>query len=111
MPADEQNMRVIVRVRPQTELSTSIDGNLPKDVNKDLEGSVDATSGQAITIESEESKISVYRERKGQSAFSFSNVLGTSSTQEALYDLCKDSINDVMEGINCSILAYGQTGQ
>lgn len=107
MPADEQNMRVIVRVRPRAELTSSTE-NLHKE--KDLESSVDGSSG-GLNVDSKESTISVFRERKGESAFSFSNVLDTSANQESLYDLCKDSINDVMSGINCSIVAYGQTGK
>ena len=107
MPNDEQNMRVIVRVRPQLELSAST-YNLPKD--RDIESSVDGR-GAAVTVDKTESKISIHRERKGQSAFSFSSVLDTSANQETLYDLGKDSISDVMGGVNCSILAYGQTGK
>jgi len=100
-------MRVIVRVRPQSELTSSTD-NLPKD--KELESNTDSANNQTITVESDQKQISVYRERKGHAAFSFSNVLDTSSSQETLYDLCKDSVGDVMSGVNCSILAYGQTG-
>lgn len=100
-------MRVIVRVRPQSELSSSTD-NLPK--GKELESNVDSNLNQAITVEKDQKQISVYRERKGHAAFSFSNVLDTAASQETLYDLCKDSVGDVMSGVNCSILAYGQTG-
>lgn len=110
MPNDEQNMRVIVRVRPQTDLSASTE-SLSKDKG-DLDTSTDnSNNNQAINIDSGDSKISIYRERKGESAFSFSSVLDTTADQQSLYELCKDSINDVMGGINCSILAYGQTGE
>ena len=101
-------MRVIVRVRPRSVTgSTEL---LVGEKEKDLESSIEGVN-DAISVDSDENTISVHRGRKGQSEFSFSKVLDVNSKQETLYELCKDSINDVMNGINCSIVAYGQTGR
>lgn len=83
-------MRVIVRARPK----------------------VEAQSGDenSICIDETGKKVSLSRDRKGVSEFSFSEVLGGNSSQDDLYRVCKSSVDDVLQGINCCILAYGQTG-
>lgn len=85
----EVNMRVVVRMRPSDD---------------------DSNGYNKPTIDEAGGKISILRDRKGSAEFSFSSVLGNDSTQEKLYSICKDTVNDVMDGINCCILAYGQTG-
>mmetsp|Transcript_1849 Transcript_1849/g.2931 ORF Transcript_1849/g.2931 Transcript_1849/m.2931 type:complete len:1114 (+) Transcript_1849:115-3456(+) len=89
----EENMRVMVRVRPPSETPSDDDEESP------------------LVIE-EGRRVSVNRDSKGKASaqFSFSHVLGCESSQEELYAHCRDSANDVMDGINCCILAYGQTG-
>ena len=42
--------------------------------------------------------------------FAFDHVFGGDSTQEQMYDKVRDSINDVLNGFNTTIFAYGQTG-
>ena len=60
----------------------------------------------------EESKtVSVSRDRKGTSDFTFSNgaVLGPQSTQQLVYSHCNSLISDVLDGVDVAVLAYGQT--
>ena len=43
--------------------------------------------------------------------FSFDDVFGPSSTQERVYDAAvRPMVRDVLEGMNCTVFAYGQTG-
>lgn len=87
---EEENMRVLIRIRPPE-----------NEINEITNLFIDETS----------KKISLLRDKnKGTAEFSFSNVLNYNSTQSDLFLLCKDTINDVLDGINCCILAYGQTG-
>jgi hypothetical protein len=100
----EESMRVLVRVRPpetdSNDLLTSTSTSF----------SIGATS--SLVIDETEKKIALTRDRnKGSAEFSFSHVLGVQSNQRDLFALCSDTINDVTEGINCAILAYGQTGE
>lgn len=87
----EESMRVVVRMRPPSEQEGEEAINRP-------------------IVDKAGRKISIVRDRKGTAEFSFSSVLDDTSTQAHLYDMCKDTINDVMDGINCCILTYGQTG-
>ena len=96
-------MRVLVRVRPpdtdpsETAYITSLSTT---------------TTSSSLSIDETEKKISLIRDKnKGTAEFSFSHVLNSNSKQNDLFLLCRDLINDVTDGINCSILAYGQTGQ
>jgi hypothetical protein len=89
-------MRVLVRVRPPDTDSTDTSSNL---------------SSSSLVVDETEKKISLLRDKnKGTAEFSFSHVLNLNSRQNDLFLLCRDLINDVTDGINCSILAYGQTG-
>ena len=40
----------------------------------------------------------------------YKKVFGINSTQNEVYEFVKDSIPDVLSGINSTIFAYGQTG-
>ena len=43
--------------------------------------------------------------------YSFDKVFGTHSTQEDVYDdAVRPIVEEVLEGFNCTIFAYGQTG-
>jgi hypothetical protein len=44
--------------------------------------------------------------------YKFDHVFDTQSTQEEVYDVCintKGMLKEFLRGVNCSILAYGQT--
>jgi hypothetical protein len=94
-------MRVLVRVRPP-DTDSSSELLIPSITNPN----------PSLVIDETEKKISLVRDKnKGTAEFSFSHVLNLNSKQNDLFLLCRDLINDVTDGINCSILAYGQTGQ
>lgn len=93
-----QTIQVLVRPRPA-------DGSATFDMT--LTGN--EADENALKIDEENSVVSFTRERKGQADFQFTKVLGTSSSQQSVYEGCK-VINDVLEGINCCVMAYGQTG-
>ena len=40
----------------------------------------------------------------------FDRIFPFHSTQEDIFQFVKESLNDVVEGINCTIFTYGQTG-
>lgn len=96
-------MRVLVRVRPPE--------NEPSDANVNVSYSSISLPPSSLVVDETEKKVSLLRDRnKGTAEFSFSHVLNVNSNQKDLFFLCRDLINDVTEGINCAILAYGQTG-
>jgi hypothetical protein len=103
----EESMRVLVRVRPPE----SNDSN--ELLNSTSTSLSNGGCGQSsFVIDETEKKISLTRDRnKGSAEFSFSHVLGMQANQKDLFALCSDTINDVTAGINCAILAYGQTGE
>ena len=89
--ANAENMRVIVRMRP----------NLPGDASV----SVAASTDKSIIVDERDGKVQVARDKKGLSEFSFSDVLNEEATQKDLYSLCSGIVADVMGGINCCIFA------
>lgn len=88
MSGGEESMKVLVRVCP---------GN-------------DQQETSALSIDASQKRISFSRERKGVSEFSFSGVLDDSASQADVFSHCRDVVNDVVNGINCCIFAYGMTG-
>ena len=51
------------------------------------------------------------REGTESKEFAFDDVFGTQSTQERVYDSAvRPMVKDVLEGMNCTVFAYGQTG-
>jgi len=85
----ESTLKVIVRIRPQPDGSQG---------------------GRCLSLKDSDKTISVARDKKGVSDFTFSAgaVLGPSCTQDGLYEHC-DVARDVVDGINCCVMAYGQT--
>lgn len=90
----EESLRVILRVRPQL-------------------GDVPATPElvNALSVDTDAGRISVSRNRKSSSEFSFYGIVDASEGQEKLYNYCSDIVNDAVSGVNCSVMAYGQTGK
>ena len=91
----ESSVKVIVRIRP-VGLSNS---------------TTDLTQGNSgIAADEGTSSIIVDRDKKGQSDFRFSGVIAPTSNQETLFQQC-NLIDDVISGVNCCVMAYGQTGK
>jgi hypothetical protein len=92
----ESNVNVLIRVRPMTQNrpDTAATAALP-----------------VLSINEDTDTISLQRERKlkgNNLDFKFNKVLGPDSSQEKLYNCC-NLVSDVMDGINCCIIAYGCT--
>ena len=101
---EQSNIKVVVRVRPSLSSSAAL-------VASSVDGTTDTTVGVApsLSIDENEGTLSLTRDkRKGTLDFQFTNVLGPTSSQVALYNCC-NLVKDVADGINCCIMAYGQT--
>ena len=91
MSGSKESLKVLVRIRPSVSLDAA------------------ARDGE-FEVSEDGRTISVSRERKGTSDFTFSEgaVLGPEAAQVDVYSHC-NLISDVAEGIDCCIMAYGQT--
>jgi len=89
---NECNVKVVVRCRPMT--------------TKEL----DAESGyRAVKIE--RNQITVSRNNTPSKRYSFDGVCSEYTTQLELFEHhVSDKVTDVLEGFNCTVFAYGQTG-
>ena len=73
-------------------------------------------TGQAsvVATETAEKKVTVQYGPAGKKAsktFNFDKVFGTYSTQEEVFDqMVRPIVSECLEGFNCTIFAYGQTG-
>lgn len=92
MSEEGGTFRVMVRARPS---------DSPLDAN----GAID----DVLSVSEERSTVRVSRDRKGVSEFTFSDVLGVGSTQRDLYLRCSPAVDQVLDGVNCCIMVYGQT--
>lgn len=90
-----ESIRVLVRVRP----STDMDGSGTYTSSSDSIQVVDETTLGASN-------------RDGSKTFqcSFDSVLPPSSTQEEVYSQVAECTESVLDGFNSTIFAYGQTG-
>jgi hypothetical protein len=57
----------------------------------------------------DERKLTIFKERNCYEGF-FDKVFNEKSTQVQVFNYLKDSVTDVLEGINTTIFTYGQTG-
>lgn len=49
--------------------------------------------------------------RKSEKTFTFDKVFGAYSTQEDVFDsMVRPIVEEALDGFNCTIFAYGQTG-
>ena len=56
-----------------------------------------------------DTKLSIVRPTVEEREYDFDNVMGNMSSQEQSYDIiARKVVNDVMEGYNGTIMAYGQ---
>ena len=89
---EESSVQVIVRPRPQF-----------------LSNSLPLSSSDSLEISKDNKAVSITRERKGTSEFTFDHVLSPEATQLDLYLKCNSVISTVINGTNCCIMMYGQT--
>ena len=88
----EGNVQVIVRLRPHN--------GADEDIEQQVTVSVNETSGS----------VSLLREKKKSTAdYKFTAALGADAKQSNVYQAA-NLVNDVLQGINCCVMAYGCTG-
>ena len=86
-----QRVKVVVRVRPSLRDENGGAINIGED-----QQSILLQSGRFATV--------------NQHQFSFDQVLPPSSNQHEVFNCVRETVDDVMEGYNGTIMAYGQTG-
>ena len=87
------NLSVCVRLRPPP----------PRDENRLLSWEVDGNT--VSTAECRPDRL--YTEK---ASFSFNNVFAEEDSTQDVYDyMCRDAVEGVVQGTNCTIFAYGQT--
>ena len=68
------------------------------------------SSSQIISMHGHRREVHVH-ERKDTKAFAFDDVFGPASSQEDVYkDTVAPLVEEVLQGFNCTVFAYGQTG-
>ena len=86
--ADEEPIRVVVRVRP----------------------ALDDRSGPSQHLVVEPPDVVVARGRQGEVHAQFDAVLGGEASQADAYEHVGPAVDAAIRGINATVLAYGQTG-
>jgi len=96
LPVSEATVQVVVRLRPMNEREKE-HGTLP-----------------VVTASSQGRTVTVVRgsgHRQARSSYSFDNVFSAFATQKEVFDsTLRPILNDVMQGFESTIFAYGQTG-
>jgi len=92
----KENVQVVVRVRPIS--------------SKELK----AADTAVVTADEARKEVHVPLNPKRSTqyrTYSFDHVFGPTTTQQHLYDvMCRPIVDEVLQGFNCTIFAYGQTG-
>ncbi|ETE73804.1 Kinesin-like protein KIF18B, partial [Ophiophagus hannah] len=108
IPAEEGNVTVVVRVRPQT----------PREQEGNRQSTVQVLSDSMLVFDPEESSLLGFQihesvsQKKGKNMkFIFDRVFGEMATQAEVFEnTTKEILNGVLNGHNCSVFAYGATG-
>ena len=67
-----------------------------------------AVDGPGFSLSVERAQV-VARSHAGERAFTFDGVIDPAASQETVFDLVRADVLAVLEGFNCTCLAYGQT--
>ncbi|SPR01160.1 Kinesin-like protein [Plasmodiophora brassicae] len=89
------NIKVIVRCRPLSAAETR------------------GRNAVVVTTSAAQRQVTVASEIRGsdtKKTYTFDSVFGEASTQEALFGDIHAIVDEVLEGFNCTVFAYGQTG-
>lgn len=107
----QQAIEVLIRARPSAS-STIIDStafNGSSNGSFSLDNNNSNSSSRGIQLDEAQGKVLLNRlKNKGQADFTFTRVFGPESDQREIYAGC-DFIQNVLQGINCCIMTYGQT--
>ncbi|RLN60370.1 hypothetical protein BBP00_00006025 [Phytophthora kernoviae] len=108
---EHDSVKVCVRIRPlsskekqeQTKSCIRITASMDGLSNSNAKSSRDTSFGQS----KEPQQLIVGKDR----AFTFDNILGTTTSQSDTYKTCVEPlVQGFLEGYNATVLAYGQTG-
>lgn len=92
----ESNISVYVRCRSRTEREIK--------ENSEVVVSTKGHMGKQVTLETGPTETN-YK------TYTFDRVFGAESDQETVFDgIAENTLNEMLEGYNCTIFAYGQTG-
>ncbi|XP_077232897.1 ATP binding microtubule motor family protein [Tasmannia lanceolata] len=91
----EANVQVLLRCRPLTDEEQRL--NVAKVISCN-EQKREVTVLQSIA------------NKQVDRAFTFDKVFGPKAQQRSIYDAITPIVNEVLEGFNCTVFAYGQTG-
>eukprot|EP00474_Spongospora_subterranea_P008795 CRZ09253.1 hypothetical protein [Spongospora subterranea] len=88
-------VKVVVRCRPFSDAETK------------------GRHSTVISCNNKEKQVTVHSEVRGQETkktYTFDSVFGEFSQQESVFDDISGIVDEVLEGFNCTVFAYGQTG-
>ncbi|KAG1689595.1 hypothetical protein DVH05_002104 [Phytophthora capsici] len=93
-----ERVRVVVRVRP------------PND--RELQQN---SYHHALTVDDEGGQIFVSKKKSENECdrelrYTYDRVFGATSQQTEIFDYLRDGVQQVAQGFNCTVFAYGQTG-
>lgn len=91
MTADDQNITVILRIRPRNSREIK--------ENSQIAASISTNSKQEVQVKQSNDFVKT---------FTFDKVYGPTSNQEQVFKGINHLINEVFLGYNCTIFAYGQ---
>lgn len=93
----ETRVKVVLRVRPP--------------ISEDTANSYSREFEDCTTVHPEGGNITIRRNNYEEREYSFDHVLDQMVSQEEMYKtVAKSIVDDVLQGYNGTILAYGQTG-
>ena len=88
-----ENIKVCLRLRPINKLEES------------------RRSRHCVQVHPEQTSLTVDSPLEGEYDFSFDKVFSEDCTQQTVYDFVGSNVaSDLLDGLNCAVIAYGQTG-
>ena len=88
-----ENIKVCLRLRPINKLEES------------------RRSRHCVQVHPEQTSLTVDSPLEGEYDFSFDKVFPESASQQVVYDFVGSNVaSDLLDGMNCAVIAYGQTG-
>lgn len=100
------NIRVFVRIRPRLQ---AVDGEAdPARVEYPDREALDG--GKEMVVHAPTTFSATGKERNEKHPYAFDRVFGPGSSNQQVFDECRDLVQSVVDGYNVSILSYGQTG-
>ncbi|DBA04312.1 TPA: hypothetical protein N0F65_002074 [Lagenidium giganteum] len=106
-----ERVRVLVRVRPENERER--ESKAPNVIEVDSDAHqvlVHARASSDPNQSQGQAQSQGQSQGYGEVRFTFDRVLAPSSTQLDVFDELRDSVQQVAQGFNCTVFAYGQTG-